>query len=165
MEDLIEQEDELIEEKILIEDISAPIKLDYKLKTIEERRDLVDKIVAQTPAANLTSRYLEILGDYIMGAISKEERKEKKYLTENRLITINRRETSFEGLVEKFENGEDGIYNIMTNDKNILLQPKAQITDHDVATIPGLRELRDAITQIDEACKAATGKRKYLLKK
>ena len=56
MEDLIEQEDELIEEKILIEDISAPIKLDYKLKTIEERRDLVDKIIAQTPAANLTSR-------------------------------------------------------------------------------------------------------------
>lgn len=165
MEDLIQQEDELIEEKILIEDINAPIKLDYKLKTIEERRDLVDKIVAQTPAANLTSRYLEILGDYIMGAISKEERKEKKYLTENRLITINRRETSFEGLVEKFENGEDGIYNIMTNDKNILLQPKAQITDHDVATIPGLRELRDAIAQIDEACKAATGKRKYLLKK
>ena len=165
MEDLIQQEDELIEEKILIEDISAPIKLDYKLKTIEERRDLVDKIVAQTPAANLTSRYLEILGDYIMGAISKEERKEKKYLTENRLITINRRETSFEGLVEKFENGEDGIYNIMTNDKNILLQPKAQITEHDIDTIPGLRELRDAIAQIDEACKAATGKRKYLLKK
>ena len=100
-----------------------------------------------------------------MGAISKEERKEKKYLTENRLITINRRETSFEGLVEKFENGEDGIYNIMTNDKNILLQPKAQITEHDIDTIPGLRELRDAIAQIDEACKAATGKRKYLLKK
>jgi len=55
-----------------------------------------------------------------MGAITKEERKEKLYLTDNRLVTINKRETSYEGMVEKFENGEDGIYNLITNDKNIL---------------------------------------------
>ena len=55
-----------------------------------------------------------------MGGITKEEKKEKLYLTDNRRITIEKRETSFEGLAEKFENGEDGIYNLMTNDKNIL---------------------------------------------
>ena len=44
--------------------------------------------------------------------------KEKKILTENRLSTVGKRETSFEGLVSQFENGEDGIYGIMTEDKN-----------------------------------------------
>ena len=36
-------------------------------------------------------------------------------MTENRMVTINRRETSLEGLVAQFENGEDGIYNLITN--------------------------------------------------
>ena len=33
------------------------------------------------------------------------------------MVTINKRETSFEGLVGKFETGEDGIYNMIINDK------------------------------------------------
>jgi hypothetical protein len=100
-----------------------------------------------------------------MGGISKEERKSHFYMTDNRAITINKRETSFEGLVEKFENGEDGIYSIMTNDKNILLSPKIAITERDIEEIPGLKELREAIAQVEESCKHAAGKRKYLLKK
>ena len=55
-----------------------------------------------------------------MGGLTKEEKKNHLYLTDNRRITIDRRETSFEGLVEKFENGEDGIYGLITNDKNII---------------------------------------------
>jgi hypothetical protein len=51
-------------------------------------------------------------------AMEKQEKKEHKLLTENRLTTINKRETSFEGLVSQFENGEDGIYSLMTEDKN-----------------------------------------------
>jgi hypothetical protein len=121
--------------------------------------------VAQTPEENLTNRYLEILGDYIMGGISKEEKKAHLYLTDNRMITINKRETSFEGLAEKFENGEDGIYNIITNDKNILLTHKKKITKEDIETVPGLKELREEINQIEEASKKASGKQKYLLKK
>jgi len=50
--------------------------------------------------------------------MEKQEKKEKSILTDNRLVTINKRETSFEGLVSQFENGEDGIYNIMTENKN-----------------------------------------------
>lgn len=100
-----------------------------------------------------------------MGGISKEERKSRLYLTDNRMITVSRRETSFEGLAEKFENGEDGIYNIITNDKNIIFTPKNSITEQDIAEVPGLKELREAIAQVEEACKAATGKRKFLLKK
>ena len=41
--------------------------------------------------------------------MEKQEKKEKSILTENRLVTINKRETSFEGLVSQFENGEDGV--------------------------------------------------------
>ena len=100
-----------------------------------------------------------------MGGITKEEKKSRDYLTDNRRITIDRRETSFEGLAEKFENGEDGIYNLMTNDKNIIFQHKQEITQEDIDTIPGLKELRQNIEIIEEEGKAATGKRKYLLKK
>jgi hypothetical protein len=100
-----------------------------------------------------------------MQAITKEERKSKQYLTDNRLLTINKRETSFEGLAEKFENGEDGLYNLMTHDKNILMSPKVSITEEDIKEIPGLKELRDAIDQVEKMFKAATGKRKYELKK
>lgn len=80
-----------------------------------------------------------------MGGITKEEKKEKLYLTDNRRLTIDRRETSFEGLAEKFENGEDGIYALMTNDKNILFQPKVTITPEDIEEVPGLKDLRAAI--------------------
>ena len=57
-----------------------------------------------------------------------QERKENKIITENHLVTVNKRETSFEGLVSQFENGEDGIYNLMTKNKNIIFQPKKSIT-------------------------------------
>lgn len=160
-----EQEEEILEDKIEQENIKPVLKLDYQLKTCAERAELVNRIVAQTPQENLTHRYLEILGDYIMGGISKEEKKQRLYLTDNRRITIDRRETSFEGLAEKFENGEDGIYNLIVNDKNILLSQKNNITEKDIQTIPGLKELRDEIDSIDKACKNATGKKKYLLKK
>ena len=45
------------------------------------------------------------------------------------MITINKREMSFEGLISKFENGEDGIYNLITEDKNIIFIPKISITE------------------------------------
>jgi hypothetical protein len=50
--------------------------------------------------------------------MEKQEKKERKLLTENRMATVNKRETSFEGLVSQLENGEDGIYNMITNNKN-----------------------------------------------
>lgn len=160
-EELSEQE--TMEEKI--SEIDAPLKLDYSIKDMEARVALVEKIIAAAQPSTLTPRYLEILADYIMNAITKEEKKQKLYLTDNRMITINKRETSLEGLAEKFENGEDGIYNLMTNDKNILLTQKAEITEQDIAEIPGLRELREAIASVEQQAKAATGRRKYLLKK
>ena len=77
------------------------VKLDYNLKTPEERCALVEKIIAEAPRIN--DRYMEILSDYILDALPKEEKKSAGLVTENRLATINKRETSFEGLVSQFE--------------------------------------------------------------
>jgi hypothetical protein len=42
------------------------------------------------------------LADYLVFAMDKEERKKKNIITDNRMVTVNKRETSFEGLVENF---------------------------------------------------------------
>lgn len=139
--------------------------LDYKLPTCQERVELVNNLIEQTPSERLTPRYLEILGDYIMGGISNAEKKEHLYITDNRRLTIDRRETSFERLAEKFENGADGIYNLMTNDKNIIFHHKYGITQNDIDTIPGLKELRDSINDAESALQNAQGRQRYLLKK
>ena len=99
--------------------------------------------------------------------MTKKERKEKSINTDNRMVTINKRETSFEGLVGKFENGEDGVYNMIIDDadKNVLLTPKYSITTEDLETIPELKKLREEIEKVEELEKKARGKRKYLLKK
>ena len=52
--------------------------------------------------------------------MEKQERKKRKILTDNRMTTVNKRETSFESLVSQLENGEDGIYNLMTENKNMI---------------------------------------------
>ena len=98
------------------------IKLDYTLENPEDRNELVKKVLEDNPEPN--EKYLEILADYLILCMEKQEKKEKKILTENRMTTVNKRETSFEGLVSQFENGEDGIYNLITNNKNVIFQPK-----------------------------------------
>lgn len=156
---------EIIEEAAAEANVTFTYSLDYKLETPEERNELVKKIIDNTPPDKLTNRYIEILTDYIIFAMDKEERKQKKILTDNRMVTVNKRETSFEGLVGKFENGEDGIYNMIANDKNIIFMPKVTITQDDIETVPGLKELREAIAEVEAAAKKATGKKKFLLKK
>ena len=140
-------------------------KLDYTLQTAQERSAFVENLLKNTDTEKLTPKYLEILSDYIIFAMTKEEKKQKNILTENRMITVNKRETSYQGLVTKFENGEDGLYNLITNDKNVLLTPKTSITPQDVAEIEPLRNLKEAIETVELEEKAATGKRKFLLKK
>jgi hypothetical protein len=155
----------LLEEKLEEAEIRPAKKLDYTLQTAQERSDFVSGVLQETNPEKITSKYLEILSDYIIFAMDKEERKQKNILTENRMITVNKRETSYQGLVMKFENGEDGLYNLITNDKNILLTPKTSITQKDIDDIEPLRVLREAIEIVEKEEKAATGKRKFLLKK
>ena len=160
-----QDENENIEEQLIEENIKPTRKLDYSLQTPQERNELVKKIIDETPPEQLTNKYLTILSDYIIFAMDKEERKKKKILTDNRMVTVNRRETSFQGLAGQLENGEDGIYNMIANDKNIIFMPKVTITEEDIKEIPGLKDLRDAIDSVEKQFKVATGKRKFLLKK
>ena len=141
------------------------LKLDYTIQSPQQRAELVKRIVQTTPADKLTNRYLQILANYMIFAMTKQEKKDKKINTDNRMVTINKRETSFEGLVSKFENGEDGIYNLITNDKNIILTPKISITQQDIDDIPALAELRQQIEKLQHRMKKARGKKRYLLQK
>ena len=141
------------------------IKMDFSLETPEERNEKVKEIISKTPPEKLTPKYLEKLTDYIIFAMDKQERKNKKILTENRMVTVNKRETSFEGLAGRLENGEDGIYDMIANDKNIIFSPKVSITDKDIEEIPDLKKLRDAILEVEERAKKATGRTAFLLKK
>ena len=139
------------------------IKLDYTLESPEERKKLVEQILEETP--NLTPQYLETLADYLILCMEKQERKERKILTENRMATVNKRETSFEGLVSQLENGVDGIYNMISNNKNTIFQPKVMITKKDVEEVPGLKQLREAIKSWEAQLKKSSGRDAFIIKK
>ena len=90
--------------------------------------------------------------------MEKQERKERRILTENRLATVNKRETSFEGLVSQFENGEDGIYNLVTEDKNQIFQHKVEITPEDLEEVPFLKQIRESIAEWEQIQKKVSGR-------
>ena len=139
------------------------IKLDYSLQTPEERVELVNKILEENPEPN--EKYLEILADYLILCMEKQEKKEKKILTDNRLATVNKRECSFEGLVSQLENGEDGIYNLISDNKQTIFQPKVTITKKDLEEIPPLKQLRDAINVWEAKLKVTEGREAFVMKK
>ena len=110
-------------------------------------------------------KYLEVLADYLILCMEKQEKKERKILTENRMMTVNKRETSFEGLVSQLENGEDGIYNLISENKNQIFQPKVTITKKDLEEIESLRQLREAINTWDAKLKVTEGKDAFIIKR
>ena len=144
-------------------EVTIIIKLDYTLTSKEDRLALVNKILEENP--DPSPSYLEILADYLIVPVEKEERRERKLLTENRMATINKRETSFEGLVSQLENGEDGIYNLVHEDKSQILQPKVSITKQDLEDIPYLKQIKEAIAMWETLLKTAQGRDKYVIKK
>jgi hypothetical protein len=82
------------------------------------------------------------------------------------MTTIRKRETSLEGLMSQFENGEDGFYNLVTEeDKNALFKPKISITKKDLEDIPELVQVREAIKYWEEKFKTAEGRDRYIIKK
>ena len=139
------------------------IKLDYSLQSPEERNELVKQILQENPDVN--DKYLEVLGDYLILCMEKQEKKEKQILTDNRMTTVNKRETSFEGLVSQLENGEDGIYNLISDNKQTIFQPKVSITKKDVEEIPYLKQLREAISTWEAKLKVTEGKDAFTIKK
>ena len=144
-------------------EVDSLIKLDYTLENPEDRNKLVEQILQDNPDPG--EKYLEILADYLVLCMEKQEKKERKILTENRMTTVDKREISFEGLVSQFENGEDGIYNLITENKDIIFQPKITITKKDIEEIPMLKQLKEAIKIWEDKQKTATGKEAFIIKK
>lgn len=77
------------------------MKLDYSIETPEARTAEVYKFLAENP--DTKQSYYEILADYIITAAIKQEEKEarkkqREIITDNRKVTINKRELSFENL-------------------------------------------------------------------
>ena len=98
--------------------------------------------------------------------MEKQEKKEKKLLTANRLITIKEHELSYEGLVSQLENGEDGIYNLINdNGKNTIFKPKVTITKKDLEEIPPLRQLRESIERWEQLQKTVSGREAFIVKR
>lgn len=142
-------------------------KLDYSLKTAIERTNFVKNLLPVLTKDQLENeKYIEILSNYIVSAMTPEEKKEKLILTDNRMVTVNKRETSMQRIVESLENGEDGLWRIaIENDKNVLLTHKKEITKQDLEEIKPLQDLKEAIEIMEEIEKKATGKQKYKAKK
>ena len=114
------------------------MELDYSLSTPQERVEYVKNLLADNPPLNNST--LTILADYILfirdrNQTKKERSEEHPILTPNREFTIDKRQVSYEGLVDKLENGEDGIYNLIRNDKTQILDPKDPITEKDIEYI------------------------------
>ena len=139
------------------------VTLDYTLQSSLERKAYIEQLLTTQP--EWTADDLERMADYLVFCMDKEERKRKQILTANRMVTINKRETSFEGLAEKFENGEDGVYNIMTKNKHQLLQPKQKITEWDIENLPGMKDTIEAIEFWKSVIPHVEGKSKYIAKK
>lgn len=123
------------------------IQLDYKIESLDRRQEIVEKI-CENYGEELTPYNLEQLANYLIYQMEKEERKERNILTPNRLVTVDKRETSFEGVLSKFETNKDGIYNIMNEDKNVILSPKISITAKDIAEIPFIKQIRESIKML-----------------
>ena len=146
------------------------MQLDYTLPTPQERIACVEQLIAETPQEKLTNQYLSYMSDYILfvadkGQTKKEHKENNPIITKNREVTVAKRQVSFEEIVSNLENGEDGLYALISNDKNQILDPKQKISDEDVEEVPGLKEQLDLIKSLQKQFQNATGMRRYSLKK
>lgn len=97
--------------------------------------------------------------------MEKQEKKEREILTDNRMTTVNKRECSYEGIVSQLENGEDGIYNLITENRHTIFQPKITITKKDLNEIPSLQQLKETIDIWESKLKRTEGRDAFTIKK
>lgn len=141
--------------------------LDYHLKTEEERKACVETMLEEDP--HPSAQQLKCMADYLLFVTDPKKDSPKgvdrrDVTTKNRAVTINKREVSFEETVANLKNGEDGIYAMISNDKNMLLDNRAPITQQDVGSIPGVRENLEVIESLKRQLQTVTGRRKYVIK-
>lgn len=144
--------------------------LDYSLKTTEERIACVADVLASTPKDKLTKKYKEIMADYILmttehSQTKKEKASEYQILTKNREITINKRQVSYEQVIDSLENGEDGIYALMTDNHKQYLDNKNKISNQEIESSPALKRQMDLIDSLKKQLDATTGTARFAIKR
>lgn len=138
------------------------VKLDFTISSPKQRNELVKKLIQATPPEQLTRDFLDYLGWYIINQPTKGH----NINTVNRLKTIKRHETSYQGLAAQFIEGQDAMYHLFSFDgKSALLIPKISISEQDLEDIPYLRKFRQCIEKIQREMRKASGRKKFLLKK
>lgn len=135
------------------------MKLEQSIKTAAERIDyLNDNLTGEE-----SSQELVYAANYILFA---EKDDSKAIITDNRNITVTKRESSFEGICSKLENGENGIYNLISNlGKQAYLTQKTKLTEQDYEEVPGLKEIRNTIDKLKVKLDNTPQGQRYQLKK
>lgn len=146
------------------------LQLDYSLHTPQERTEYVQQLLTKIPPEKINNRTLSYLSDYILFVGDKNQtKKERKtsdsIITRNRQATIEKRQISYEGIISTLENGEDGLYTMIRNDKNQILDPRAPITEEEKDTIPGMRMYMETIENLQCQFEKATGAARWSIKK
>ena len=141
------------------------IVLDKNIKSLEDRkRSVQEQLDRLYDEGRVPSHYIQDrIATYLIEATDLEPRGE--ILTPNRMVTINKRETSHEGLVDKLEGGESAFHSLIKEDKNTVLTPKVEITEDDIREVPGLAELRQAIAETEARIPSLEGKERGYAKK
>ena len=134
--------------------------LDTHLKTSEERLAFVNNLLAD-PNFTPSEAELEWMANYLTYPLEVEERRERKIMTDNRKVTIEAHETSFDSLASKFEAGDDALEAISqsrTSLKERITPRKRPITQRELNEVPGLRAVRDASQFWYQKSKTSTGR-------
>jgi hypothetical protein len=144
------------------------IQLNYDEKEESTRKTLVESVISKNK--DLSALEIKTLSDYLLYTgdrkqTTKERAQEYPIITKNRDTTITKRQISYEGLIDKLKNGEDGIYHIINNNKDQLLDYKDPISEEDIKNIPGVRECLEVIASLEQQYNNATStSRKHKLK-
>lgn len=144
------------------------IKLDYHISSLEDRKRIVQDICGK--AEHLSSAQKKLLADYLLflgdaKQTTKERNHEYPIVTENRKKTTNKRESSFEEIASTLQNGEDGIYGLINEDRIQLMDPRERITKEDIENIPGIKEQLEIVDRLEEQFQREVGANKYKIKK
>lgn len=142
-----------------------PFKLDYTIATPEERAKYIKEKTELYPIPQTDTSALEMCSNYILDGLSHTEKKTHNITSDNRRKTIDKHETSFEGLISKFESGEDGVYQLMSHlGKAEYITPRQRIDPREAVKTPEIRQLRQAIAQVENLERTAIGRDRIMLK-
>lgn len=146
------------------------LTLDYSLTTSEERVECVKEVLADASQEELTNKYLTHMADYILliaerNQTKKERKMEHPIVTKNREITIDKRQVSFEEITAHLENGEDGIYALMAEHDNQIMDHKCPISKKDIEEIPELELYLQTLESLKKQFAIAEGQCRYSLKR